>query len=52
MIDIWEQRVSGPGAVMHGAATLFIAWRMGDDGRWQMRGSFWDRGAAEAAASS
>lgn len=49
MIDIWENRVHAPNGVIHGAATLFIAWcRPGTT--WRMCGSFWDRALAEKAA--
>jgi hypothetical protein len=51
MIDIWETIVSGPGAVIHGTATLFTAWkRVGI--KWRCAGSFWSRTEAVSAAEA
>lgn len=52
MGDIWVTRVSGPGAVLHGEATLFAAWRRLQDGRWKMVGTYWSLTEAKKEIAS
>ena len=49
MIDIWEDRISGRPAVIHGSATLYTAW-VRRDHEWLHAGSYWTRDDAETAA--
>jgi len=50
-IDIWEDRICGRPAVMHGCVTLFTAWTKDERG-WHHRGSFFSRVQAEKAAEA
>ena len=43
--ETWATRVRGPGAVVHGAATLLMDFEQGEDRRWRHVRSRWARAA-------